>query len=148
MRRNRSSKTSKNWWIVHASREESYDCQLLTQIQDLQNKVNSLSDAREFCDPETVSSSGTTHVPSQPSTIPRPRTLPCRDSGLPHDTRTTTCSRKTNFYSLQQFKEFRVLFSRMETWRSRKYKATESEMRREPKNSSTLVPLFQSGGGL
>ena len=38
--------------------------QLLTQIQDLQNKVNSLSDAREFYDAETASSSGATHVPS------------------------------------------------------------------------------------
>ena len=38
--------------------------QLLTQILDLQNKVNSLSDAREFYDAETASSSGATHVPS------------------------------------------------------------------------------------
>ena len=30
--------------------------QLLTQIQDLQNKANSLSDTREFYDPETASS--------------------------------------------------------------------------------------------
>ena len=44
--------------------------QLLTQIQDLQNKVKSLSDARELYDPVTASSSGATHVPSQPSTIP------------------------------------------------------------------------------
>ena len=61
--------------------------QLLTRIQDLQNKVNSLSDAREFYDPETASSSGATHVPSQPLIIPSPRTMPCLDSGLPHDTR-------------------------------------------------------------
>ena len=60
---------------------------LLTQTQHLQNKVNFLSDAREFYDPETASSFGATHVPSQPSTIPSPRTMPCRDSGLPHDTR-------------------------------------------------------------
>ena len=60
--------------------------QLLTQIQ-LQNKVNSLSDARELCDSETASSSGATHVPNQPSTVPSPRTMPCRDSGLPYDTR-------------------------------------------------------------
>ena len=53
-----------------------------------------------------------THVPSQPSTVPSTRTIPCRDSGLPHDTWntvstsgerfwTTTCSRRTNLYSLQ-----------------------------------------------
>ena len=60
--------------------------QLLTQFQDLQYKVNSLSDAREFYDPETGSSSGATHVPSQPSTIPSPRTKLCCDCGLPRDT--------------------------------------------------------------
>ena len=61
--------------------------QWLTQIQDLLNKANSLSDAREFYDPATANSSGATHFPSQPSTTPSPRTMPCRDSGLPHDTR-------------------------------------------------------------
>ena len=60
-------------------------CQL-TQIQDSQNKINSLSDAREFDNPETASSCGETHVPNQPFTVPSPRTIPCRDSGLPHDT--------------------------------------------------------------
>ena len=43
---------------------------LLTQIQDLHNKVNSLKDAREFSDPETASSSGVSHVISQPMSIP------------------------------------------------------------------------------
>ena len=80
--------------------------QLLSQMQDLQNKVNSLTDARELCDSETASSSGATHVPNQPSTVPSPRTMLCRDSGLPHDTRIivgtfgnvflTTGSRRTN----------------------------------------------------
>ena len=37
----------------------------------MQNKVNSLSETREFYDPETAST----------------RTMPCRDSGLPHDAR-------------------------------------------------------------
>ena len=44
-------------------------------------------DAREFYDPESGSSSGATHVPSQLSTILSPRTMPRRDSWLPHDTR-------------------------------------------------------------
>ena len=61
----------------------------LAQIQDLQNNVHSLSDAREFHDPETASSSGATHVPSQPSAISSPRTMLCRDSALPHCTRDT-----------------------------------------------------------
>ena len=34
-----------------------------------------------------MSSSGATHVPGQPSTVPSPRTVLCRDSGLPHNTR-------------------------------------------------------------
>ena len=37
-------------------------------------------------DPEPGSSSGATHVPSQPSTILGPRTLPRCDSGLPRNT--------------------------------------------------------------
>ena len=38
--------------------------QFMVQIQELQDKVNSPSDAREFYDPETVRSSGFLHVPS------------------------------------------------------------------------------------
>ena len=50
------------------------------------NKVNFLSDAREFYDPESRSSSGGTHVPDQTSTILSSRTLPRCDSGLPPKT--------------------------------------------------------------
>ena len=49
--------------------------------------MNSLSDAREFYDPETASSSGASHVPSQPLIIPSAREVPSRDPGLPRDTR-------------------------------------------------------------
>ena len=63
------------------------ESELLTQIHDLQNKVNSLSDAREFFDRDTASSSGASHVPSQPLIIPSPREVRSRDSGLPRDTR-------------------------------------------------------------
>ena len=45
--------------------------QLLAQIQ----KVNSLNDAKELHDLETASSSGISHVPSQPMSIPSPRGL-------------------------------------------------------------------------
>ena len=72
---------------MHQERKPTTVSQLLTQIQDLQKKVHSLSDAREFHDPETANTSGATHVPIQPSTVPGPRTMPSRDSGLPHDTR-------------------------------------------------------------
>ena len=74
--------------------------QLLTQTQKLQNKVKSLSDAREFYDPETGSSSGVTHVPIQPSTIPILMTMPCRDSGLPLDARNTMGTSKNVLESL------------------------------------------------
>ena len=57
-----SSKQERNLTIVS---------QFLTQIQDLQNKVNSLSDARKFFyDLESASSSGATHVPIQLSILP------------------------------------------------------------------------------
>ena len=72
---------------MHLERTFTTVSQLLAQIQDLQNKVNSLSDAREFYDPESASSSRAAHVPSQPSTFPSPTTMLCRDSGLLHDTR-------------------------------------------------------------
>ena len=51
--------------------------QFMAQIQELQDKVNSPSDAREFYDPETVRSSGLLHVPSQPVSIPSRRGLAC-----------------------------------------------------------------------
>ena len=72
---------------LHQDRNPTTASHLLIQIQDLQNKLNSLSDARESFDPEPASSSGATHVRSKPSTFPSPRMMLCRDSGLPHDTR-------------------------------------------------------------
>ena len=58
----------------------------MAQIRELQNKANSLSDAKEFYDPQSGSSSGATHVPDRTSTFPSPRTLPRCDTGLPHET--------------------------------------------------------------
>ena len=63
---------------------------MMAQIQGLQNKVNSSSDAREFYDPESGSSSGATHVLDQTSTILSSRTLPRCDSGLPRHTQNCT----------------------------------------------------------
>ena len=55
--------------------------------QPPQRPTNNLySHAREFCEPESGSSSGATHVPDRTSTIPSPRTLPRCGSGLPPDT--------------------------------------------------------------
>ena len=74
---------------MHPERNPTTLSQLLTQIQDVNNKVKSLSDAREFDDPETASSPGATHVPSQSLIFPSPRDMRSRDSGLPLDTRNT-----------------------------------------------------------
>ena len=40
--------------------------QLLSQIQDLQDKVNALNEEKEFYDPETASRSGMSHFPVNP----------------------------------------------------------------------------------
>ena len=60
--------------------------QLSAQMRESQDKVNSLSDAREFHDPETAGSSEASHVTSSPLTNPSYRTVPRRDSGLPPET--------------------------------------------------------------
>ena len=120
--------------------------------QDLQNKVNSLSDAKELSDPETASSSGATHVPGQPFSIPSPRTMPCRDSGLPHKKLNIMGSSGNVFERLPAREEqTSTLFSGSKDLgpdTEGNTKKAESEMRREPQHSSILVLRFQSGGGL
>ena len=61
--------------------------QLMLQIQELQDKMNSRNDAEEFYDPETASSSGFSHVPSQPMSILGPIGMIRRDSCLQLATR-------------------------------------------------------------
>ena len=121
--------------------------------------MNSLSDAREFYDPETASSSGATRVPSQPSAIPSPRTMTRCDSGLPHDARNILGTSGNVFERLLAREgQTSTLFNnsknlatssqelRLDT--EGRTKRPQSEMRREPQHSSILVPRFQSGGGL
>ena len=74
---------------LHAQKieEPSTMSQLLSQIRTLHDKVNALNELKEFHDPQTASSSGMSHVPSQPSRIPSPIGMLNRDSGLPHCTR-------------------------------------------------------------
>ena len=129
--------------------------QLLAQIQDLQNKVNSLSDARELYDPESGSSSGATHVPSQPSTIPSPRTLSrCARytefyGYYRKRSRTTTCSWRTILHSstIQ-----RILASSSHELRPGTTGTTRRQERVKWKenrlNTSIPLPHFQSGGGM
>ena len=71
---------------VMQQRDPQTVSQLLAQMRESQDKVNSLSDAREFHDPETAGSSGASHVTSPPLTNPSYRTVPRRDSGLPPET--------------------------------------------------------------
>ena len=49
--------------------------------------MNLLNDAKEFYDPETASSSGVSHVPSQIMSFPSPTGTISRDSRLQLDTR-------------------------------------------------------------
>ena len=86
------ARTSKNWWIVYASGEERYDCDSIVDSDSgvAETSKFCMSDAREFHDPESGSSSGETHVPDQTSTFLSPRTLPRCDSGLPRDTQIGT----------------------------------------------------------
>ena len=76
---------------VVATSEESYDCESDDGSNSgLAEQSKSLSDAREFYDLESGSSSGATHVPDQTATILSSRTLPRCDSGLPRDTQNGT----------------------------------------------------------
>ena len=133
--------------------------QLLTQIQDLKNKSKSLVSRMRIYDPETASSSGATHVPSQPSSLPSPRTVPCRDSGLPHDTRNIMGTSENVFERLLAreglpsalFENSRNLASSSHEMRpdiSGNTLVPEREMNREPQNFSIPVPRFQSGSGI
>ena len=54
---------------MNQERSPSVVNQLMSEIQELQNKVNSLTDARDFHDGEGSSSSGSSHVPSRPLTF-------------------------------------------------------------------------------
>ena len=59
----------------------------MAQFQELRDKVYSLNDAKEYHDPEHVSSSGFSHVPSQPMSIPSPRGMISRGSCVQPETR-------------------------------------------------------------
>ena len=144
---------------THQERNPTTVSQSLTQLQDLQNKVNSLLDAREFYDPETASSSGATHVPSQQSTFPSSRHMPCRDSRLPHDTRNIMGTSGNVFERpLAQEGRSSAFFGGSKNLASSSQelrpditgtaRRQESEMKREPSNSSIPLPHFQRGGGM
>ena len=94
--------------------------QLLAQMRESQDKVNSLSDAREFHDPETAGSSGASHVTSPPLTNPSYRTVPRRDSGLPTFLNDYLLE-KDNLTISRKITEFGIFFSWSETKTYRTY---------------------------
>ena len=109
---------------MHQERSPTTVSQLLTQIQELQNKVSALSDAREFYDPESGSSS-----------VATPRfCIAAWYSEYYWCIRkrfwTTICSRRTILYNFQQFKEFGDLILK-ELQRDRRVKWKESRWIRQ-----------------
>ena len=60
---------------------------LTVQIQEFQDKVDSLNDPRDFRDLETASSSGLSHVHRHPPSVPSSFGNPCRDPCPQPDTR-------------------------------------------------------------
>ena len=69
------------------ARKQSTVNQLMIQIEELPEGVNSLKDARELYDLETASRSGVIPRSQSAMDIPSPRDLISRDSCLPPDTR-------------------------------------------------------------
>ena len=77
--------------IDEFSRQELRECQatsheLTSQIQELQDRVNSMNDSREFQDVESVCSGKLSHVPSLPAVVPIPPGMLSRDQSLQPDT--------------------------------------------------------------
>ena len=66
---------------MHQERNPTTESQLLTQNQDLQNKVNSLCQMREKFTILKL------RAALERPTFPSPRSMSCLDSGLPHDAR-------------------------------------------------------------
>ena len=58
--------------------------QLRVPNLELQDKVSSLNDSKDFHGPETASSSGFFHVPFHPSNVLSPRGMPSRDFYTEH----------------------------------------------------------------
>ena len=128
----------------------------MAQIQDLQNKVNSLSDAREFYDPESGSSSGATLVPDQTSSILSSRTLPRCDSRLPRNAQNGTgimgnVFKRTPAQEGQSsiiFNNSKNLASSSQDWRPDISETARRDMKREALNTPMQSPHFQSRSGI
>ena len=126
--------------------------QLLIPIRELQRKVISLSDAREFYDPESGSSFGATHVPDETSNILCPRTLPRCDSGLPRNAQNCTDIMGNVFErppaqegrSSIFFNDSKNLASSSQILRPDISETARRDMKRESLNTPNRSPHFQS----
>ena len=108
--------------------------------------MDSLSGAREFYDPGIASNFGASHVPSQPSTIPSPRTmLPGLILNFTGNSANVLKGRPSSFFNP---KNLASSSQELRTYFPGKTKQLDSKMGREPQNSSIPVPRFQGGGGL
>ena len=142
---------------MHQERNPATVSQLLTQIQDWQNKANSLSDARilrswnsEQLWSEPRSQSTFYHSKSQDYALPRFWIAARYTENYGYFRKrlwTTACSRRTNLFLSSTIR--RIWQPLLWNWDiPGNTKRPESEMRREPQNSSILAPRFQSGGGI
>ena len=121
------------------------------QDKELQDKVKSLNDAREFSDPETASISGLSHVPCQPLSIPSPRGLTSRDSCLQPATRNSLAQQDTflkiyllqmdhHQHSLEISRVWHQLLADLVT--TGKIAERASVFERDPQNHAMLTPRF------
>ena len=130
--------------------------QLVSEIQELQNKVNSLTDARDFHDPEGPRSPGASHVPTRPLTIPSRSEKPSREPAMPNDTRNAMGISGNVFESLParegqfspRFENSRNLaLSPCEMKQdSRMRRDAQSSTIPNPSQEGVQGPLFHSGG--
>ena len=120
--------------------------------------MHSLSDAREFYDPESGRSLGATHVPSQTSKILSSRILSRCDSGLPRNTQNCTGimgnvserpivqegQPSTNFHNSKNSASSSQELRRDITETARK----ERERKRDSLNAPDQSPHFQGRSGM
>ena len=60
------------------------------EVRRLQEQLEFIKDSKEFHDPDSPSSSGSTHVPHQHRIASSSKIKPSREPGLPRDTREDT----------------------------------------------------------
>ena len=139
--RNRSSKTDKNLWIFYASRKESWDRESINDsgsgiteqskfLVRYERIVRSWIREQLWSDPRSWSNFYDSEFPKYTELY-----------GY-HGKRfwTTTCSRRTIIHNLQQFKEFGIFHSEVETWYYRNSKERYEKGVVEYVNSFTSLP--------